>query len=278
MFEIRLLKALEKLPPEVRGPLTEVIELLSTEIGERLTKKDFQEFEKRFEAFAERTNENFNRVWEVIHALAKAQERTENKLEELAEAQKKTEARLDQLAQRMDELTEAQKKTEARLDKLAQRMDELAEAQKKTEKELAKLTKEVRRTKEKVEALSDHAGYFLEDRVYKNLPLLLKKSGIEVEGRLIRRYVTIGTKDEQVDVYGIGHANGKKLLILGEIKTRFSKKEIKNFEKKARRIAKEKGLDPFLVFIAYDYPPAIEAFLQEKDFVYFWSYDLEINP
>ncbi|WP_457755536.1 hypothetical protein [Thermodesulfatator indicus] len=89
--------------------------MVDKELGERLTKKDFEVFERRFEAFAERTEENFRKVWQAINKLAEAQKRSEERLtkleitvQELAEAQKETEKKLNELA-------EAQKETEKTL-------------------------------------------------------------------------------------------------------------------------------------------------------------------
>ncbi len=169
MNEIRLFKALTKVPEDLREPLTEIIEILSEEIGERLTKKHFQEFEKRFEAFSERTEDNFQKAWNSINELAEAQKRTEQRLNELAEAQKKTEQRLNELAeaqkkteQRLNELAEAQKKTEQRLNELAeaqkkteQRLNELAEAQKKTEQRLNELAEAQKKTEQRLNELAE---------------------------------------------------------------------------------------------------------------------------
>lgn len=81
---------------------------------------------------------------------------------------------------------------------------ELAEAQKRTEEEIRKLTKAQLETDKKVDkiqknlgGLSHTVGYHLEDRTYKTLPFLLKRDlGVEVEGRLIRRFFEYGRDKE----------------------------------------------------------------------------------
>ncbi|GAB4476132.1 MAG: hypothetical protein Kow0088_13700 [Anaerolineales bacterium] len=85
-----------------------------------------------------------------VDELAKAQKRTEQRLEELAEAQKRTE-------ERVKELTEAQRRTEERVGRLEVAMVELAEAQKRTEERvgrletaMAELAEAQKRTEERV--------------------------------------------------------------------------------------------------------------------------------
>jgi len=187
-LELRLFKILEKVPEELREPLAEFFQLLEREIGERLTKKDFEAFERRFEAFAERTEENFRRVWEAI--------------DKLAEAQRRTDERLDRLEKVVAELAEAQRKTEERLTTLEEKMAELAEAQRKTEEVLKGTLKRLDQLEERVEGLSDTVGYTLENRAYKALPALLAEHGLKAEGRFVRRYIKIRGKERQVNIYG----------------------------------------------------------------------------
>ncbi len=273
-ISVALIKKLTQVDPPLREVLLAILEEMEKQRQqweESVTKTEFNELK-----------EIVRDLGQTVKELAEAQRRTEARLEELAEAQKKTEARVNELAEaqrrteeRLNELAEAQKRTEERVDKLSQRMEELAEAQRRTEEELTKLIRDYGESKRKLEGLSDTVGYYLEDRVYRTLPNILREKGIKVLGRLIRTYVSLKGKDEQVNIYGRGKINGKEILILGEVKTRFSKKAITNFEKKARKIAESEGLEPYLLFVAYDFPPKIENFLKEKGLTYFWSYELE---
>ena len=54
--------------------------------------------------------------------------------------------------------------------------------------------------------LSDAVGIGLEDRAFKYLPKLLKRdNGIEVEGRLLRRFVKDAKgRDIEVNIFGKG--------------------------------------------------------------------------
>ncbi len=174
-----------------------------------------------------------------------------------------------ELGKTVKELAEAQKQTEAKL-------KELAEAQKKTEEEIAKLARRMDEFEERLEGVSNSVGYTLENASYKALPkLLAERYGLKVEERLIRRYFVVGRKAIQLNIYGHACRDGKRLLVLGKCKVRPSKKEIVRFEKYARQMAAQEGLEAFLLFMAHDFPPQIEQFLQEKGIAYFWSYEFE---
>ncbi|NPA90870.1 MAG: hypothetical protein GXO55_05410 [Chloroflexi bacterium] len=223
-----------------------------------------------------RTEERVGRLEVAMAELAEAQKRTEKRLEELAEAQQRTEKRLEELAEaqqrtekRLEELAEAQKRTEKRL-------EELAEAQQRTEEALQKLTAEHKVTRERLEGLSDTVGYTLEDRAYRSLPDILRSEGIEVEGRLIRTYVRVGKKDRQVNIFGYGRRNGQRVLILGEAKVRPSRREVDRFLRLVKQLEEKEGLPAVPLFVAYDFPPSIEAYVREKGIRPVWSYELAV--
>jgi predicted nuclease with TOPRIM domain len=194
--------------------------------------------------------------------------RTEERLNELAAAQARTEERLERLEAAVERLAEAQARTEERL-------NELAAAQARTEEELRKLAAEHRVTRERLEGISNTVGYTLEDRAYKALPAILAQQGIQVEGRLIRRYVQLKEKERQVDIFGHGRRNGEQVLILGEAKVRPSRREVDRFVRLARQVAAVERMPPVLVFVAYDFPPAVEAYIKEQDILPVWSYEIE---
>ncbi|RLG05353.1 MAG: hypothetical protein DRN65_07065, partial [Thaumarchaeota archaeon] len=147
------------------------------------------------------TREDFDELKSVVRELVYSQK-------ELAQAQKKSEERLDRLEKAIEELTQAQKRTEERL-------EELAQAQKRTEVEVRKLAIGLRETRQMVAGLSDTVGFRLEDESYKSLPRLLKRDlNLEVEGRLIRKYVEYADgKVDEVNIYGKGKRNGKTVYI-----------------------------------------------------------------
>jgi hypothetical protein len=100
---------------------------------------------------------------QIVHDLAEAQQRTEQRIEELVEAQRRTE-------QRIEELVEAQRRTE-------QRVEELAEAQRRTEQRIGRLQDDV----------GDLKGVILEERYYRRASSYFS--------RLVRRSQVISSSE-----------------------------------------------------------------------------------
>jgi len=90
---------------------------------------------------------DFCELKEIVRDLAKAQQRTEARVEELAKAQQRTEARMEKLEARMEDLAKAQQKTEAR-------MEELAAAQAETQRCMQRLIGQVDTVKKQLGGLS----------------------------------------------------------------------------------------------------------------------------
>ena len=175
---------------------------------------------------------------------------------ELAQAQKQTEERVNQLA-------EAQRQTEEQIRRLAEEMALLAEDQRK-----------LRRT---VAGLSDTVGYTLENQAMKSLPELLRRDyGLEVEGRLVRRYIRYpdGRHDE-VNIYGWGEIDGRRILVVGEAKTRPSKREVDRFRRLVARVKEAEGADEVLPVLAvHTVVPEVEEYVRAKGIALYWSYEL----
>ena len=105
----------------------------------------------------------------LVHALAEAQQRTEQqvqalakRIEELVEAQRRTEQQVAELAeaqrqieQQVAELMAAQRRTEEEVRALATQVRELAEAQRRTEQQVAELAEAQRRTEQQVAELAE---------------------------------------------------------------------------------------------------------------------------
>jgi murein DD-endopeptidase MepM/ murein hydrolase activator NlpD len=132
-----------------------------------------------------------------VDALARAQARTEQRLEELARAQARTEQRLEELAraqarteQRLEELARAQARTEQRLEELAraqarteQRLEELARAQARTEQRLEELARAQARTEQRLEELA-RAQARLSERLDGEIA---RREGERYEAAIVRR-------------------------------------------------------------------------------------------
>ena len=202
---IAFIKELENVDPQLRRVLLSMLEELERQREESVTKKEFNELK------------------EIIRDLGKS-------VKELAEAQRRTEERLEAF----------EKQTEENFNRVWKAINELAEAQKRTEEEIAKLVKRMDVFEERLEGISNSVGYVLENTSYKALPrLLAERYGLEVEGKLIRRYLPVARKEIQVNIYGHARKYGQRLLVLGECKVRPSRREIERFEKYARRIAEQ---------------------------------------
>ncbi len=133
---------------------------------------------------------------------------------DLAEAQRRTEERLDKLAETVDHLAEAQRRTEERLDKLAETVDHLAKAVDNLRVELG--------------SLSETIGFGLEDIAKVVLPgWLYRHLGVEVE--LERRFLYLGDREIEVDLYGEYMEKESKLIIVGEAKSRIYGRDVEKF-------------------------------------------------
>jgi chromosome segregation ATPase len=189
-----------------------------------------------------RTEEELKALSKTVAELAEAQKRTDQKVAELAEAQRRTEQKVAELAeaqkrtdQRLAELAEAQKRTD-------QRLAELAEAQKRTEEEVRTLAQELKRTRQDLGGLSLSFSYAFENEAYRMLPQVLKKYGLELEDKMIRKEVA----GEEINFFATAKRNGKTVYIVGETKLRLddTKKRddvFKQLEKKISAVKKVYG-------------------------------------
>ncbi|MGH7597224.1 MAG: hypothetical protein ACREOI_12785, partial [bacterium] len=206
---VALYKKLDEVEPQLRGVLFAILEEIERQREETVTKSEFNELRK------------------IVGELALAQRQTAKELKELAEAQKQSEIRLSKLETVVGELAEAQKQSEIKLTELAEaqkqseiKLTELAEAQKQSEIRLSRLevavnrladtlqdlVKEHSKTRAQLNGLSTTVGFVLENEAYKFLPALLKQEfGLEVQGKLMRKFVT-DKKGEQIEVNIIGEA------------------------------------------------------------------------
>jgi predicted nucleic acid-binding Zn-ribbon protein len=167
-----------------------------------------------------------------VRELAQAQARTEERvgsleraIEKLAQAQARTEERVGSLERAMEKLTQAQARTEERVGSLERAMGELARAQARTEVALRQLAQQVG-------ALSENIGYGLEDIARLVLPGYLRwRYGLRVD-KLTRRLFWVDETSVDIDLYGEGERDGRKAVVLGEVKSRIHKREVDEFRRK----------------------------------------------
>ncbi len=134
-----------------------------------------------------------------------------------------------QLAQRVEQLAEAQRRTEERLDQLAQRVEQLAEAQRRTEERLDKLAEAVGVLNKSISSLGETIGFGLEDIARVVLPGWLHRHlGVEM-GELERRFLRIGGREYEVNLYGEGSVGGRRVVIIAEAKSRIHASDVERF-------------------------------------------------
>jgi seryl-tRNA synthetase len=166
---VSFIKKLESVHPDLKEILISLLEEVERQREETVTRKDFLEF-------AQRTEENFHKVWQAIGELSESHKKAESRLsrleetvEKLVEAQAKAGERLSRLEEAVEKLAEAQKRTEERLNELVEAqakmehrlsrledvVEKLAEAQKRTEERLNELAEAQKRTEERLNELAE---------------------------------------------------------------------------------------------------------------------------
>ena len=85
--------------------------------------------------------------------------------------------------------------------------------------------------KKELGGLSHTVDYRLEDEAMKSLPALLKRDlSIEIQDPLIRDYIEIGhRKYVELNIWGHGLKDGKKVEIIGEAKSQLKKRDVDQF-------------------------------------------------
>ena len=220
--------------------------------------------EKRMEELATAHLSLERRVEELakrVEELAAAQLRLEKRMEELAAAHASLERRVEELAKRVDALAVAH-------ESLTKRMEELAAAHASLEKrveELAvsvlKLTDAVQNLAREVGRLSETVGFGLEDVARVVVPgWLHRHEGIEVED-LVRRFFTVEGEEVEINLYGEGLREGRRVYILGEAKSRIYGDDVWRFYSAASKVAKllKDGDVYMLMFGFYVHPTAEKA-------------------
>ncbi|MCS7282603.1 MAG: hypothetical protein NZ769_04520 [Anaerolineae bacterium] len=188
-------------------------------------------------------------VWMAISALADAQRRTEERLEQLAEAQRRTEERLQRLEETVQALAEAQRRTEERL-------NQLAEAQRRTEERLGQLAETQRQMGDQLEgairSLADSVRRLADwtevqiERLRRELGQLANRLGLDLEAdaeeilwavaakkgmRILYRPTPI-VMDGEVDLAApVEMPDGTRGWVLIEVKGRLRKTELEDWVK-----------------------------------------------
>ncbi|MHA1699080.1 MAG: hypothetical protein ACTSWN_09605, partial [Promethearchaeota archaeon] len=220
--------------------------------------------DERLAETQKRTDERFDSLSESIRELSEAQKRTDESLKELAEAQKRTDERL----------TETQKRTDERINSLSESIRELSEAQKRTDESLNRLTEKVDALATAVGSLSDTVGYGLEDIARKLVPAYLEKHhNIILKEPFQRKILEIDGEEFEIDLYanGVG-GEGDEILLLGEIKSKFSMTKLRNFIRTAEIIQEKIKIRIVKFIFGYYIPLIVERVARENDVLVIYTY------
>jgi len=149
---------------------------------------------------------------------------------------------------------------------LADAIAELIEVQRKSEERLGRLEESHIKLIDRFEGLSremgrlsETIGFSLEDIARAVVPgWLYRHEGIIVKD-LVRKFFYIEGTEIEVNLYGEGIRNGKRIIILGEVKSRIYRSDVEKFYESVERIAKavREPIYP-LMFAFYIHPSAEE--------------------
>ena len=166
--------------------------------------------------------------------------------------------RVSDLALGQNELTQAQKKSE-------QGIEDLIQAQKKTEEVLTSLVKEQKKIRKDFGGLSDSIGYTLENEAIRHLPGILQKDlGLEIKV-MDRRFIEYPDgRDDEINIYGEGTLNKKRVYIIGESKSQLGRKDIDSFCKLLIRVSNYLRTKIIPVLVTHSVRPQIEKYAKKK--------------
>ncbi|MEA1963811.1 MAG: hypothetical protein U9O41_01590, partial [Candidatus Aerophobetes bacterium] len=152
---------------------------------------------------------------------------------------------------------QAQARTEERMGRLEEAVERLAQAQAKTERSVGNLAKEVGR-------LSATIGFGLEDIGRVVLPGYLERHYSIYVSELDRKFFRIDKTDIEINLYGEGRKNGKKVVILGEVKSRIYEGEVKKFLQQISAIIPQIEHETLKIMFGYlIHPTAVELARKE---------------
>lgn len=148
---------------------------------------------------------------------------------------------------------------------LAQAQQELTQAQTRTERELRGLARQVG-------SLSNNLGYGLEDIARVVLPGYLERHYKIKMGELERRFFEVKGKMVEVNLYGVGKRDGKRVVILGESKARIHKREVRKFRKEFLLILPQIKGEVLKVMFGYFIHPEATELAKEEGIILVASY------
>jgi len=224
--------------------------------------------------------ESQNRLWEEVRSLREGQEKLwqgQEKLweevrslregqEKLWQGQEKLWEEVRSLREGQEKLWEGQNKLWEGQNKLWEEVRSLREGQNRLEESMARLQDAVAllaRTQgelaKQVGALSETIGFGLEDVARVVVPGWLQRhEGIVMAEEFTRKWITVDGEEIEVNLYGEGEKDGRKLVIIGEAKSRIYKREVEAFDAWAEKIAATIGQETYKFMFGYLIHPTAE--------------------
>ncbi|MCS7133477.1 MAG: hypothetical protein NZ921_01570 [Candidatus Caldarchaeum sp.] len=200
----------------------------------------------------ERLWENQTTLWEEVKALREGQEKLWHEVKELREGQTKLWEEVKEMRKGQGKLWEEVKmlrEDHGRLEKAVARLEEAVALLMDSHRELAK----------QVGALSETLGFGLEDIARVVMPgWLLRHEGIRVDGEFVRRWFVVDGEELEVNLYGEGEREGRRLFLLGDVKSRIYRREVEAFDDRAEKVAKTVGGDVYKFMFGYLIHPSAE--------------------
>jgi len=226
-----------------------------------------------------KTKERMGKLETAIERLTQAQTRTEERMgrleiaiERLAQAQTRTEERVSRLETATERLTRAQQELTRAQQELAQAQQELTQAQQKLAQAQTRTERAVRNLAIQVGRLTDTVGYGLEDIAKVVLPGYLKAHyNVQVE-KLERRFFEVKGKLMEINLYGEGLKDGKKLILLGEVKSKIHERDVINFIKNTDKLIQEFKVEVLKIMFGYFIHPSATKLAEREKIVLVASY------
>ena len=156
------------------------------------------------------------------------------------------------------------KVTREEFDRLVSAVNRLAEAQRRTEETIAKLIQAVDTLRREVGRLSEVVGFGLEDIARVVLPGWLHRHlGVEVD-ELERRFFNVDGREVEVNLYGEGRRGDRKVVVLGECRSRIYGRDVRKFyEEVYLPVSSKIGKEAVGVMFGYLIHPSAKKMAEE---------------
>jgi len=126
--------------------------------------------------------------------------------------------------------------------------------------------------------LANSFGYMLENEAIRFLPGILKREkGIEIQV-MDRRYIVYADgQDDELNIYGEGLLEGKKVYVIGESKSQLGKKDLNRFHKLVERVSEHLQAKLYPVIVTRSVHPKLESYAKDKieELEIYKSYELK---